>query len=84
MALGDALRSPGDMRPLQTAAEAAATVPAEVVSDSGPSVLALGLGAAAVAGAIGTAVVRSRLSKTITESHPPTPPAPSASDTPRG
>ncbi|MEU9701443.1 hypothetical protein [Streptomyces sp. NPDC047981] len=46
------------MHPLRTAAEAAATVPAEVVSDSGPSALALGLGAAAVAGAIGTAVVR--------------------------
>ncbi|MFF9013549.1 hypothetical protein ACF09C_11375 [Streptomyces sp. NPDC014870] len=46
------------MHPLRTAAEAAATVPAEVVSDSGPSALALGVGAAAVAGAIGTAVVR--------------------------
>ncbi|MEU4268117.1 hypothetical protein [Streptomyces sp. NPDC026092] len=53
------------MHPLHTAAEAAATVPADVVSDSGPSALALGLGAAAVAGAIGTAVVRSRMSKTI-------------------
>ncbi|MFG2641277.1 hypothetical protein ACGFYP_09960 [Streptomyces sp. NPDC048370] len=53
------------MHPLRTAAEAAATVPADVVSDSGPSVLALGLGAAAVAGAIGTAVVRSRMSKTV-------------------
>ncbi|MEU9863038.1 hypothetical protein AB0D99_19425 [Streptomyces sp. NPDC047971] len=72
------------MRPLLTAAEAAATVPAEVVSDSGPSALALGLGVAAVAGAIGTAVVRSRLSKTITGQHRQTPPAGSASDTPRG
>ncbi|MEU9994364.1 hypothetical protein [Streptomyces sp. NPDC050848] len=53
------------MHPLRTAAEAAATVPVDVVSDSGPSVLALGLGAAAVAGAIGTAVVRSRMSKTV-------------------
>ncbi|MFD3941305.1 hypothetical protein [Streptomyces sp. NPDC058579] len=61
------------MHPLQTAAEAAATVPAEVVSDSGPSALALGLGAAAVAGAIGTAVVRSRMSKTIDVASEPTP-----------
>ncbi|WP_329118922.1 hypothetical protein [Streptomyces sp. NBC_01353] len=72
------------MHPLQTAAEAAATVPADVVSDSGPSALALGLGAAALAGAIGTAVVRSRLSKTISGSHRQTPPAASPSDTTRG
>ncbi|MBT2440682.1 hypothetical protein J7E93_11300 [Streptomyces sp. ISL-36] len=53
-----------DLHPLRTAAEAASTVPAEAVSDSGPSALALGLGAAALAGAIGTAVVRNRLSRT--------------------
>ncbi|MFD0143666.1 MULTISPECIES: hypothetical protein [unclassified Streptomyces] len=58
------------MHPLRTVAEAAATVPPEVVSDSGPSVLALGLGAAAVAGAVITAVVRSRLSKTLGGSSP--------------
>ncbi|MFJ3584734.1 hypothetical protein ACIPPS_21250 [Streptomyces sp. NPDC090127] len=63
------------MHPLRTAAEAAATVPADVVSDSGPSALALGLGAAAVAGAIGTAVVRIRMSKTIDDPSPRTPDA---------
>ncbi|MEU6880206.1 hypothetical protein [Streptomyces sp. NPDC046712] len=72
------------MHPLQTAAEAAATVPAEVVSDSGPSALALGLGAAALAGAIGTAVVRSRLSKTISAPPRQTPPPGSSSDSSRG
>ncbi|MGW6568299.1 hypothetical protein [Streptomyces sp. NPDC054975] len=71
------------MHPLRTAAEAATTVPADVVSDSGPSVLALGLGAAAVAGAIGTAVVRSRLSKTVEGSSDGTPGGGSPSDRPR-
>ncbi|MER7957491.1 hypothetical protein [Streptomyces sp. NPDC096030] len=68
------------MHPLRTVAEAAATVPPEVVSDSGPSVLALGLGAAAVAGAVITAVVRSRLSKTLGGSSPRRARAGSASD----
>ncbi|QGZ49683.1 MULTISPECIES: hypothetical protein [Streptomyces] len=59
-----------DLHPLRAAAEAASTVPAEAVSDSGPSAIALGLGAAALAGAIGTAVVRNRLSKSAGESPP--------------
>ncbi|MET9377734.1 hypothetical protein ABZX98_27005 [Streptomyces sp. NPDC002992] len=84
VALPAPFRSPGDMHPLQTAAEAAATVPAEVVSDSGPSAIALGLGAAALAGAIGTAVVRSRMSKTISGPPRQAPPSESASDRPRG
>ncbi|MDT9693050.1 hypothetical protein Q5762_32955 [Streptomyces sp. P9(2023)] len=71
------------MHPLRTAAEAAATVPAEVVSDSGPSALALGLGAAAVAGAIGTAVVRSRLSKALSRATDHRAPGAGSSERPR-
>lgn len=72
------------MHPLRTVAEAAATVPPEVVSDSGPSLLALGLGGAAVAGAVVTAVVRSRLSKTLGGSPRRATRAGSASDSSQG